>query len=450
KWLVDGKEILNQGLKQFSGCFQVFTGVGPKIVIPNRFADEIRNDPHMNFGKALSDEFFGKYPGFEPFNSSAESTIVADMVRGKLTRSLGLILDELSDESSKSIKYTLGEPEEWTEIPIKLKIIHLISRLSARVFIGEELCENEEWLTLTENYTINAFIAARELREWPTYIRPIIHWFLPECRQVRRDIREARQIIMPVVGKRRERNRKAQEAGQPTSKVADTIGWLDEAAKGRPYDVAIAQLGISIAAIHTSSELLTGIMLDLCANPEYFKPLRDEMYTVLGEKGWRKTSLFEMRLLDSVMKESQRHHFGDIASMSRFVEQPITLSDGTTIPRGALTVVAIDRMHDTSIFPESTAYKGRRFLDMRQQPGNENKWQFVTTSAEHLAFGHGKHACPGRFFASNEIKVALCHLLLKYDWKLPNEDRLEDKIFGQEAIVDPDAKVLFRKRIEEV
>ena len=35
----------------------------------------------------------------------------------------------------------------------------------------------------------------------------------------------------------------------------------------------------------------------------------------------------------------------------------------------------------------------------------------------YLPFGLGKHACPGRHFAVNEIKFALHHLLLKYDIK---------------------------------
>lgn len=42
----------------------------------------------------------------------------------------------------------------------------------------------------------------------------------------------------------------------------------------------------------------------------------------------------------------------------------------------------------------------------------------VTTSPDHLALGHGEHACPGRFFAAIEIKILLCHLLLKYEWEL--------------------------------
>lgn len=54
-------------------------------------------------------------------------------------------------------------------------------------------------------------------------------------------------------------------------------------------------------------------------------------------------------------------------------------------------------------------------------PGKENKHQFVTTAPSSLAFGHGSHACPGRFFASNEIKVVLVELLQRWDVRLKGD-----------------------------
>jgi hypothetical protein len=53
-WRKSGKAIIDQGLKQFPGAFQVFTDVGPKIILPNRFADEIRNNPNLNFSRAIN------------------------------------------------------------------------------------------------------------------------------------------------------------------------------------------------------------------------------------------------------------------------------------------------------------------------------------------------------------------------------------------------------------
>jgi cytochrome P450 len=53
--------------------------------------------------------------------------------------------------------------------------------------------------------------------------------------------------------------------------------------------------------------------------------------------------------------------------------------------------------------------------------GKENKHQFVTTSLDSLNFGHGNHACPGRFFASNEIKVVLIELLRNWEIRLKGD-----------------------------
>lgn len=32
-----------------------------------------------------------------------------------------------------------------------------------------------------------------------------------------------------------------------------------------------------------------------------------------------------------------------------------------------------------------------------------------------LGFGHGKHPCPGRYFAAHEMKLMLAHLVQNYD-----------------------------------
>ncbi|KAJ5355962.1 Cytochrome P450 [Penicillium concentricum] len=427
EWAAQGKQIIEQGMKQANIRITHFY-FGPKLVLPNRFVDEIRNHPDFHFGKAISADFFGSYPGFQPFTVDSSSQVLVDTVKGRLTQSLSeyttpgstsksilimfahdldLIVEELADETNKAVDKLFGNPEK---------------------------------------YALDAFIAARALRQWPFALRPIIHWFLPECRKLRATLGEARRILKSVIEKRRHENRERRDAGQGPSKVADTIGWMDEAAKGKAYDVAVAQLGLSLAAIHTTTEMVSGLISDLCANPEYFEPLREEIASAVADKGWSKKALQDLKLMDSAMKESQRHHFGDIAAMHRMTINPVTLSDGTRIPEGTLTMVGINQTDNADIFPESHKYKAKRFLNMRQKPGQEHRWQFVSTSPEHLAFGHGKHACPGRFFAANEIKVVLIFLLMNYDWKFTAEGCKVDKSFGQETDTDPTAKAMIRRR----
>jgi cytochrome P450 monooxygenase-1 len=71
---------------------------------------------------------------------------------------------------------------------------------------------------------------------------------------------------------------------------------------------------------------------------------------------------------------------------------------------------------------------------------------FVSTSPEHLGFGHGLHSCPGRIFAANELKIVLIQILLKYDLKFPDGGRLPDAIMGQSQWVPSEQKITFKRR----
>lgn len=122
------------------------------------------------------------------------------------------------------------------------------------------------------------------------------------------------------------------------------------------------------------------------------------------------------------------------------------------IKKGSRMMVTADSFNDPEIYSEPEKYDAWRFLKLRSQPGQENAYQYVTTSPEHLLFGHGTHACPGRFFASNEMKIALCHLLLKYDWKLRDgqTERPKNLQVDQGFLTDPSVVVLCRRRKEEI
>lgn len=136
--------------------------------------------------------------------------------------------------------------------------------------------------------------------------------------------------------------------------------------------------------------------------------------------------------------------------MNRYVDKEVRLSDGTTLPRGSRIMVSTNYM-DVRVYPEPERFDASRFLKLRAQPGQENSWQFVTTSPEHLHFGHGQHACPGRFFASNEVKIALCQMLLKYDWRFePGTARPAPQTFEANTAVNPKGKVQYRRRQEEI
>lgn len=121
--------------------------------------------------------------------------------------------------------------------------------------------------------------------------------------------------------------------------------------------------------------------------------------------------------------------------------RPLTLSDGTALPKGS-RIMVVGKFQDPDTYENPGKFDAARFLKLRAAESNNSAYQYVSTSADMFAFGmagylheeashanndltgYGKHACPGRFFTSSELKIALAHMILKYDWKLDDSDNM--------------------------
>lgn len=129
----------------------------------------------------------------------------------------------------------------------------------------------------------------------------------------------------------------------------------------------------------------------------------------------------------------------------------VRLQDGTLLPKESGIAVSAEKMWDPQIYQNPRDFDGYRFLRMREvSEQGEKTAQLVSTSPEHLGFGLGIHACPGRFFGANTVKLVMCHLLLKYDIKLAENSNTNPMEFGFSMLANPFVKVLVRRRKEEV
>lgn len=126
--------------------------------------------------------------------------------------------------------------------------------------------------------------------------------------------------------------------------------------------------------------------------------------------------------------------------------EAITLHDGVTLPVGAhfeMAIVPIQR--DSTENPDE--FDGLRYYRKRLDPAEAHKWQFATTNAQILHFGHGKQGCPGRFMASNVIKMVLALVLLNYDLKFPEgQGRPRSLPAFEYSFPNPKGRVLFKER----
>ncbi|KAH6625922.1 ent-kaurene oxidase [Boeremia exigua] len=452
-FMKNGVGIFGEAQRKFPGKpFRIINELGEALILPPSAINLMRNEEGLSFGEAVNRDFHAHIPGFQPFGFIAHHGQIVQVVAKKhLNKYLATITQPLSAEASYAVDLIFGNSSEWKEVRIRDPLLDLVARLSSRVFLGAELCRDENWLKITKEYTINSFQAAVKMTIVPYPLRFIWRLFSKDCAVVARDFNKAVDIITPVIEQRRKLKEEARLKGEKVPSYNDAIEWAEMETQCHPYDPASFQLALSFAAIHTTTDLVSQTMMLLALHSEVLVPLRKEIVDVLQVEGWTKSALFKMRLLDSTIKEAQRIKPNTYTALRRIALKDITLSDNTFIRKGERCMVDATGMLDPKLHPEPEKFDIYRFLRLREQPEFANKAQLVATSPEHLIFGHGMHACPGRFFAANEVKIALIHLILKYEWKLlPGITSIKPVIMGVNLRVDPDSRLLYRRRKEEV
>lgn len=198
------------------------------------------------------------------------------------------------------------EISDWKEVKIYDAVLDMVARLSSRIFLGPELCRNEEWLEITKTFTVHLTLATAKVRMFPVWMAPIVCLFDSSCRTVREMNVRAAKIVEPMVLNRREERAECAAKGVEPPVYNDLIEWIEIENGGKPYPILDMQLAMSFVATHTTSDLLCQTLLQLANAPEHIEPLRKELVEMLSTQGWKKTSLYGMKLLDSTIKEAQR------------------------------------------------------------------------------------------------------------------------------------------------
>ncbi|RDX53553.1 cytochrome P450 [Lentinus brumalis] len=451
RFLREPKAILSEGYAQYHGsAFKVALFDQWFVVVSgHRMVDDMRKRPddELSFVEGAEETLQTR---FTLGRDTIDDPYHVDLIRDKLMRSLAAVLPDVIDELSLAVPEYIcpqeGDKSEWDKVNILDVTQKIIARASNRVFVGLPACRNEEYLTLAIQFTLDVVKDMFLLGLAPVVMRP----FLAECfSAARKNLRQSLLHLKPLVD---ERKAKMEAYGDDyPGKPNDMLQWVMEEALPRrhtEYQMAERIMGVNFAAIHTSSSSISHALLHLAAEPQYIQPLRDEVEAIVATEGWTKAAMGKMWKIDSFLKESQRVNGVALTAVTRKALKDTTLLDGTFIPKGTLIAAASYPTHyDEGIYENASTFDPFRFARMRAAEGEGTKHHLVHTSLEYMSFGHGKHACPGRFFAANELKAMLAYVVLNYDLKLPGDGPRPDNFcFGMNLIPDPKAEILFRRR----
>ncbi|KAL1733057.1 cytochrome P450 [Schizophyllum commune] len=445
------KEIIQEGVEKYPGSvFRVPTMDGWMIVVSgHQLVDELRaaREDELSFREAVEEVIHMKYTMGTTMEHHSEHLKI---VQSDVTRNIGHCFADIYDEVQAVFNdvITFEEGEEWCTVPGFMTTMAMVSRVSNRYFVGLPLCRDKDFIASNMQFAIDVFQAAMKIRKYPAWLRPLIGNYLAPYKNQRKYISGH---IGAVVAQRIAEDDKYGKDRE--DRPVDLISWIlnhTPTELRTVEDVVLRVMSFNFAAIHTSTNTFANVLFHLAAEPDkYLQPLRDEVEEVVAKHGWTKTAMREMYKLDSFLRESGRFNGLGCFSMTRKVVKKggYTFSDGTKVPEGATVGVASHATHwREENYKDAHVFDGFRFSRMRE--ADKTKYQMVNTDCEFLLFGHGYHACPGRFFAANELKAMLAHLVFYYDVQLEGSSRVKPENEWNTTSASPNrtAKVMFRKR----
>ena len=213
---------------------------------------------------------------------------------------------------SLSLSYTADNIRHpaWTETDIQQSMRMLVARMSAKIFMGDLACRNEEWLNISIEFTYDLFKAAFTLRMFPPWMHLFVAHLIPARWRIRRQMRVARKIVGDITRKH-VKDEKEGVKGQDT-----LLNWMID--HGTEQERSIPEMGarqciMTLASIHTTSMSVSNLLFDLCTHPQWFPVLREEIDDVIkthGALGESKLNakqwLAKLEKMDSLIVECQR------------------------------------------------------------------------------------------------------------------------------------------------
>ncbi|KAF7727491.1 hypothetical protein EC973_007469 [Apophysomyces ossiformis] len=310
----------------------------------------------------------------------------------------------------------------------------LIARSSAAAFVGLDLCKDPELLSSFETVVSEV---SKEL--FPGPFRAVFPWLnklymsivYPRATAVRRHRENIRKAIEPEV-----RRRVAQMKHNPESTMPDDVlqyiiktypNELDDA-----YFETLSTLFVILVfvGVHTTSEATTYVVYQLMTHPEYIEELWKEQEQVLREEAEARGIVYNpqtaskdkllcpdsykrMVKLDSFIRESFRTRSRAFLHAHTHVgDQDIVLKSGAIIHPGEEVYINMWHVHNDKTVQKAANEDLDKFVPYRyiglDKPASKIGDDFVT-------FGLGRHACPGRWFAIQQVKSVMLFLIRNYD-----------------------------------
>lgn len=292
-------------------------------------------------------------------------------------------------------------------------IRHMIGQVSLSVAYGIDTAPRDDPNIALAEAALRGMAVAQTKGRIFNMVPFLIHlpWWFPgagfkkEAKTWKRNIERCRDGLYETVKKQ------LSEDKAVPSIAATMITELSEDSTEEAILMAKALPGnIYLIGIDSTSAALQSFVLAMVLYPDAQKRAQEEIDSILGHGHFPHFGDTDaLPYLKAVLYEVLRWACpAPLGLPHRVTEDDIY--NGYFIPAGSLVFANIWAiLHDPATYPEPLKFKPERFLDP------------MTSAQSDLVFGFGRRFCPGRFFASDMLWLAMANMLATFEF-LPATD----------------------------
>ncbi|TKX24339.1 cytochrome P450 monooxygenase-like protein 19 [Elsinoe australis] len=476
------KEWNNYGYEKYNKANRSFVvpnlpGAAAEIILPRSQMKWLIDQPDnvLSVSEAHYTQLHGEYSFITP--QLLKDPYHEHVIHRSLARHLNALIPDIEDEAMVAVDDLLGlDTENWKSFNVWDMFIDIIPRITNRMMIGLPVARDKHYLANMVGFTNDIVRNMLLLSICPEALKPVVgrlagtlpwyHW------------RQTARHSIPIV-KQRLHDFSRKEAGDPAYKdwtpPNDYVSWHIKVAMAEnrqdeldPSMITKRLTPINFASIHTTCLTALSTIIDLVASDPsrgFLAGIEEECTRVWKEENGNTTkdSLSRLYRTDSAIRESMRVSNFAQTIVGRVVVAPQGITneaEGWHAPKGTMLTMNVHNiMHDPELYdqPESyDAFRHSREREAWEAKGAEEKTDkeealrlrqkgMVTTGDTHFPWGHGRHACPGRFFVAHELKILISYLVRNYEIK-HLEKRPETKWFGMNMIPATDTRIEIRRK----
>ncbi|KAF9582646.1 hypothetical protein BGW38_010938 [Lunasporangiospora selenospora] len=341
---------------------------------------------------------------------------IHEMIRNTITPNLALFTPKIVEQLEASLDHRMkllgtavdGDNEKSQKILIESPLLvlqQMVASAMANVFVGAEIAKNPEVIETFINATADFAKllgngTPKKASFWGKLSNKTLYSSRNPLNPLQKHLRVLVDAAEPVIIERRRLEAKALENGveydQPDDVLQILLGSADKYGLVDIEDMCGHILILILASVHTTTDTSTNLLYYLAAFPQHIEQLYDE----------------QQLILDTQQRERENER-QELTNKNEAIPPELDPSHDRD-----LTAAAIKKMAHMDSFVRESAHYG---LDQGENPSEFKPWRFVGKSKtatkvapDFLPFGMGRHACPGRFLAIQELKTIGMLYVQKY------------------------------------